>query len=317
VCQLWLRIGKIFMHQLTAAIQYPLDLAGVFAFALCGALLAVRKDFGIFGTVVLAEVTGLGGGLFRDLVLGVTPIAFTDLGYALAPLGAAAIAFFSLTAQRHEVVCEVLDAAALGLFSVTGTMKALTHGFGLLPSTALGVATAVGGGTFSSVLAHEIPPALRWDRDLYALPALTGACGVAALHTVGMLTVSTAMWAATVAFVLRLLAVHYHWRTPRSLSRRADPAAGFPPPPRVAVSQPGNTPWQNQNLEHTLPMRLPDSLTRGQGREGQQRVRSRSEHTLQLRIPTRKRPLPHHTPTREAHAVHHPSLAHDEDTRSV
>ncbi|WP_432584765.1 trimeric intracellular cation channel family protein [Streptomyces sp. HD1123-B1] len=290
------------MHQLTAAIHYPLDLAGIFAFALCGALLAVRKDFGLFGTVVLAEVTGLGGGLFRDTVLGVTPIAFTDLGYALAPVGAAAIVFFSLTAQRHPMVCEVLDAAALGLFSVTGTMKGLAHGFGPLPSVALGVATAVGGGTFSSVLAREIPPVLRWDQDLYALPAVTGAGGVGALHGMRMLTVPTAVWVGIAAFVIRLLALHFHWRAPRSLVWRSRQPTGFPSPPAaVPALQPTLPP--HQNLEHTLRMRSSDVSPHARGRE----------HTLQLRLPTVEGPAARRTPTHRTHTAHHRAPAHGRD----
>lgn len=59
--------------ELSGAVQYVMDLLGIFAFALSGAFLAVRKDFDIFGTVILSEAAGLGGGVFRDLVLGVTP----------------------------------------------------------------------------------------------------------------------------------------------------------------------------------------------------------------------------------------------------
>ncbi|MGW2964115.1 trimeric intracellular cation channel family protein, partial [Streptomyces sp. NPDC001220] len=57
------------IEELTGAVQYVMDLFGIFAFALSGAFLAVRKDFDIFGAVILSEAAGLGGGLFRDLVL--------------------------------------------------------------------------------------------------------------------------------------------------------------------------------------------------------------------------------------------------------
>ncbi|WP_421107660.1 trimeric intracellular cation channel family protein [Streptomyces sp. NEAU-S77] len=291
------------MHQLTMLVQYPLDLAGIFAFALSGALLAVRKDFDFFGTAVLAEVTGVGGGLFRDLVLGVKPIAFTDLGYALSPLVAAALVFFSVTVQRHEMACEVLDAAALGLFSVTGTMKALGHGFGLLPAAALGVATAVGGGAFSSVLAREIPPVLRWDKDLYALPAVTGAGGAAALYALGTLTVATATWVAMSAFVLRVLALHYHWRTPRSLTWRRKHVAGLSPSAQPLMAQHASMlPQPPHTLQHTVRMRLPGPMARGRGQERDHTPSPRlpSEHTLQLRLPAHVRSSPRRTPSHEA-----------------
>ena len=43
-----------------------LDLLGIFVFALSGGLVAVRKDLDIFGVLVLAGSTGLGGGFLRD-----------------------------------------------------------------------------------------------------------------------------------------------------------------------------------------------------------------------------------------------------------
>ncbi|MEE4596029.1 TRIC cation channel family protein [Streptomyces sp. DSM 41524] len=283
------------MHQLTTFVQYPLDLVGIFAFALSGATLAVRMDFNLFGTALLAEVTGLGGGLFRDLVLGVTPIAFTDLRYALAPLVAAVLVFFSVTAQRHETVCEVLDAGALGLFSVTGTIKALDHGFGLLPAAALGVATAAGGGAFSSVLAREIPPVLRWDADLYALPAVAGAGGVAALHHGGALTGATATAAATFAFVLRVLAFHYHWRGPQSRVWRRKRAARPSAPEQPAMAQHTSAPLRYPSSPGPQPssssshVRFPGPATHGQAPERGRKTSGHSETTLQLRLPRHTR----------------------------
>jgi uncharacterized membrane protein YeiH len=246
-------------------IQYAMDLLGIFAFALSGALLSVRKDFDIFGTITLAEAAGLGGGLFRDLVIGVTPVAFADLGYYLAPLGAALIVFFGATSHHDGSLFDGFDAAALGLFSVTGTIKALTHGFGLTAATTLGVATAVGGGVLSSLLALEVPPLLRWNRDLYALPALVGAGAVALLHAVEALNVFTAVGAALAAFLLRLLALRRHWRTPRSRMWR-DPFTGM-------RQQPGSV--------------------RSEGSEGAVAVRGQyppMEDTLRIRLPGRPTP---------------------------
>jgi len=226
--------------QIIQFVRYALDLIGIFAFALTGAFMAVRKDFDIFGTFIMAEVAGLGGGLLRDLVIGVRPVAFTDVGFYLTPLLAAVIVFFGTTLQRHERVCDVFDAAALGLFSVSGTIKALAHGFGLGSAAALGIATAVGGGACSNVLAREVPPLLRWDQNLYTLPALVGAGTVAALHSAGTLSPVTTVCATVPAFAIRLLALRYGWRTPRSRAWRsvgrhrvAEPA---PAEPGVPIS---------------------------------------------------------------------------------
>ncbi|MEV6653258.1 trimeric intracellular cation channel family protein [Streptomyces sp. NPDC051219] len=211
-------------HELfSPSVQHGLDVAGIFVFAISGALLAVRKNFDVFGIAVLAEVTALGGGLFRDLIIGaVPPAAFTDLGYFLTPLLAAALVFFLHPhVERINGAVNVFDAAGLGLFCVTGTTKAYEYGLGLTASAALGLATAVGGGVLRDVLANEVPSLLRWDRDLYAVPAMMGAAMVALCIRFDALNGLTSGLAVVTAFVLRLLAMRFHWRAPRAWNRRS------------------------------------------------------------------------------------------------
>nr|WP_202510246.1 trimeric intracellular cation channel family protein [Streptomyces sp. SID5643] len=196
---------------------------GIFVFAISGALLAVRKNFDVFGMAVLAEVTALGGGLFRDLVIGaVPPAAFTDLGYFLTPLLATLLVFFlHPQVERIQVAVNVFDAAGLGLFCVAGTIKAYEYGLGLTASAGLGLTTAVGGGVLRDVLANEVPSLLRWDRDLYAVPAIVGSALVALCIQYDALNPLTSSLAVITAFVLRLLAMRYHWRAPRAWHRRS------------------------------------------------------------------------------------------------
>ncbi|MEU1072565.1 MULTISPECIES: trimeric intracellular cation channel family protein [unclassified Streptomyces] len=212
------------LHELfTPSVQHSLDLAGIFVFAISGALLAVRKNFDVFGIAVLAEVTALGGGLFRDLIIGaVPPAAFSDLGYFLTPLLAAVLVFFlHPQVERTQRAVNVFDAAGLGLFCVTGTTKAYDYGLGLTSSATLGLATAVGGGVLRDVLANEVPSLLRWDRDLYAVPAIVGATIVALCIRFDTLNALTSGFAVVAAFLLRLAAMHYHWRAPRAWNRRS------------------------------------------------------------------------------------------------
>ncbi len=121
---------RVIQQLFTPSVQHTLDLVGIFVFAISGALLAVRKNFDVFGIAVLAEVTALGGGLFRDLVIGaVPPAAFTDLGYFLTPLLAALLVIFlHPQVERIQMGVNVFDAAGLGLFCVTGTTKAYDYG---------------------------------------------------------------------------------------------------------------------------------------------------------------------------------------------
>ncbi|WP_405716728.1 MULTISPECIES: trimeric intracellular cation channel family protein [unclassified Streptomyces] len=207
----------------TPSVQHALDIVGIFVFAISGALLAVRKNFDVFGIAVLAEVTALGGGLFRDIVIGaVPPAAFTDLGYFTTPLLAAVLVFFLHPhVERIQVGVNVFDAAGLGLFCVTGTVKAYDYGLGLTASAALGLATAVGGGVLRDVLANEVPSLLRWDRDLYAVPAIVGATTTVLCIRFGVLNAFTSGTAVIAAFLLRLLSMRYHWRAPRAYNRKS------------------------------------------------------------------------------------------------
>lgn len=213
----------MFIDLFSPSVQHSLELAGIFVFAISGALLGVRKNFDVVGMAVLAEVTALGGGVFRDLVIGaVPPAAFTGLGYFLTPLLATVIVvFLHPEVERITAAVGVFDAAGLGLFCVTGTMKAYDHGLGLTFCAVLGMTTAIGGGVLRDLLAHEVPSVLRWDRDLYAVPAIVGATVAALLIHFDALTGTTSALAAAVAFVVRLLAMRFGWRAPRAWNRRS------------------------------------------------------------------------------------------------
>ncbi|WP_174551000.1 trimeric intracellular cation channel family protein [Actinomadura macra] len=193
-----------------------LDLAGIFVFAVSGGLAAVRQRLDVVGMVVLAEITALGGGILRDLLIGaVPPAAFTSLGYVLVPLSASVLVFF-----WHPQVTRLLpavllfDAAGLGLFCVTGTLKALEHGLSPLHSVLLGVVTAVGGGVLRDMLSGQIPSVL-YDRQLYALPAMLGAAVMAVAYTADLHGGVVTAGAAVLASGLRLMAMRYGWRAPR------------------------------------------------------------------------------------------------------
>ncbi|MEV4556503.1 trimeric intracellular cation channel family protein [Kitasatospora sp. NPDC049285] len=209
--------SEIFPH----TVQQTLDLIGIFVFALSGGLLAVRKNMDIFGICVLAEATALGGGVLRDLVIGALPVAaFTNLGYFSTPLAAGLVVFFlHPEVERINRAVQTLDAAGLGLFCVTGTIKAHDYGLGSVSSVACGMLTAAGGGVIRDLLAMEPPSLLRWDREIYAVPALVGSAIVAVLIATGDLTPLSASVAAVAAFVIRLLALRYGWRAPRAWHR--------------------------------------------------------------------------------------------------
>lgn len=212
-----------------ATLRLVLDLVGVFAFALSGALLAVRRGLDLFGVLVLAWVAGLGGGTLRDLLLGLTPPAGVSDGRLVAAALLAGLLVFALygtwreLARRHpdvrwgraSYVVRLLDAVGLGVFAVTGALLALTVGAGALTATVVGGVTAIGGGLLRDLLVGQVPEVLR--RELYALPALMGAALVVLADHLGVLSPPVVVGCAALVTVVRLVAVALDLNAPRAL----------------------------------------------------------------------------------------------------
>ncbi|QBX57682.1 trimeric intracellular cation channel family protein [Nocardioides seonyuensis] len=189
-------------------------MVGIFVFAVTGALVAVRKHLDVFAALVLAGVTGLGGGFIRDVLLGATPpAALEDWRYLTVPVAAGLLTFvFHPTVGRLERVVTLFDAFGLALFCVTGAAKAVSLGVGPVPAALLGMVTAVGGGMIRDVLAGRVP--VVFDGVLYATPALAGAAVVVVLDRAGASFAIVAAAGFTTCLGWRLLALVRGWRAP-------------------------------------------------------------------------------------------------------
>jgi uncharacterized membrane protein YeiH len=202
------------------------DLLGVLTAAAAGALTGVRKGLDLVGVLVLAAVTGLGGGVIRDLMIGAVPVVMlTDWRYGATAGFAAVVVLFArhpgfaghevplLDGLRGRIPLStaflLADSATLGCFAVSGTAKALNYGLGLVPAALMGVVTAVGGGVVRDVLVNEVPTVLR--RELYAVPALVGALVVAATARYDPAATPVAFLAAALTMGLRIMAVRRGW----------------------------------------------------------------------------------------------------------
>ena len=201
-------------------VPVALDLIGIFVFALSGALLGVRIQFDIVGVLVLGAVTGLGGGIMRDVLIGaIPPASFTDWRYLLVPLIAGVIVFrFHPDVARIERSINWFDAMGLGLFSVLGAQKALVFGLDPIPAALMGVLTGVGGGVLRDLLANRMPSVLR--EDVYAIPALVGSLVVVASWQLGLFREWVLIPAAATCVGLRFLALHHRWSAPRASDLR-------------------------------------------------------------------------------------------------
>lgn len=196
-----------------------LDFLGVFVGALGGALDAVRETrykYDVIGVLGLAFVSALGGGITRDIVLQHgPPLAFLDLRYELAAFAGAVVV---LALRKREMgpgaasAIVVIDAAAIGLFSVAGTTRALNAGLTHLPALLLGVTTAVGGGSLRDVLSGR-PPKIFERGHFYAIAALLGSAVYLACEMTRMPREASVIAGALSCFLLRLLAWKFDWRT--------------------------------------------------------------------------------------------------------
>ncbi|MGX6602546.1 trimeric intracellular cation channel family protein [Micromonosporaceae bacterium Da 78-11] len=190
------------------------DLIGVAVFAASGASAAIAKRLDLFGVAFVGFVAALGGGILRDLVIGaVPPLAFADWRYAVTAV-LASIAMFWLHPQlsRLRRTVLLLDAAGLGLFTVTGTLKALDVGVPPVGACLIGMLTAIGGGLARDLLTGEIPVVLQ--RDIYAIVALGGAILVTILQTLEVAGPVPLATAAVLMTGLRLLALYRRWSAP-------------------------------------------------------------------------------------------------------
>jgi uncharacterized membrane protein YeiH len=206
-----------------------LNLVGSFVFGLSGAMLAVRKQLDLFGVLVLAGATALGGGIARDLLLGSTPpTTLNDWRYLAAAAVAGLLVFVEYRRiSRWTGLVQVFDGAGLGLFTVTGTSTALNAGLSMVPAALLGMLSGVGGGALRDILAGEVPLVLRGE--IYALASLLGATIVIGSARAGMLGPGAQIVAALATFTFRMVSLWRGWNLP--IARPSPHPNALPPQP--------------------------------------------------------------------------------------
>jgi uncharacterized membrane protein YeiH len=205
------------MLTLDPNLQLVLDLLGVFAFALSGGLVAVKKRLDLFGVLVLASAAALGGGIMRDVLIGrVPPTGISDWRLLTGAIVAGLVTFlYHPGVERISRFVRVLDAVGLAVFAVGGSLTALGAGANAIPAVIFGGITAVGGGMVRDVLAGQVPEVLR--REMYALPALLGSILVVAAHHFDLISPFVVWGCVLLVFGLRMAAVILHVNAPKPL----------------------------------------------------------------------------------------------------
>ena len=207
---------------LSAFLHAPLtiiDLIAVAVFAVTGALVASRKEMDIIGFLWLGIVTGIGGGTFRDLILGLPVFWVREPAYVIVCALAAGAVYFTahLALSRYRLLLW-LDAVGLALVSVAGAAKALDAGAGPVIAIVMGVITAALGGIIRDILGQE--PSIILRREIYVTAALAGALAYVGAIGLGAEKLVAAALGIAVGFGVRGLAIVYGWSFPNYRARR-------------------------------------------------------------------------------------------------
>ena len=204
-------------------LTFVFELIGTVAFAISGAITGLKKKMDIFGVVILAVVTAVGGGAIRDIVLGNTPpMTFRNPVYALVAVATGILTFIPVvrklagkTPKAFDIFLLVTDSVGLGIFTVMGIRTAinLNHGENMFLLAFVGVVTGVGGGLLRDMMAGNTP--YIFVKHIYASASLAGAVLCVLLWKPLGATAAMSV-SAIVIITIRFLAARFKWSLPKA-----------------------------------------------------------------------------------------------------
>lgn len=202
------------------------EMIGMVAFALNGALVGLKYHLDLFGVILVSVTVSLGGGVVRDLIIGrIPPAMFQDYRYLLVAVVTSLLVFLAAVVSKGryhdyetkvEALANIFDALGLGAFTVVGVQAGINAGFSdnsfLL--VFLGLLTGIGGGILRDLFVMRMPVVLR--KHVYALPVLIGAALYLLCYRLGAPQLVASGAVIFTVFVLRMLATYYHWNLPHA-----------------------------------------------------------------------------------------------------
>ena len=198
------------------------EIIGTVSFAISGAMTGWEKRMDIFGVCMLGVTTAVGGGVIRDLLLGITPpTAFVDPRDVLIAIVVSMIVFIPIVRrvisvrQIHDTVMLIADSAGLGIFTVYGMKVAIDAGFGdnFFLVLIVAVPTGVGGGVMRDLFAGNRP--YIFVKHIYACASLVGAVVSKLMWTDKTQNLSMIAGFAVIV-VIRICSAYFHWSLPKA-----------------------------------------------------------------------------------------------------
>ena len=197
-----------------------IDILGTFSFAVSGAFAAKEKRLDLFGVFILAFVTSIGGGTIRDLLLGDLPVDWMQhpaTGWVIV-VGAVGSLFFGRHLQQMQKLLNIFDALGLGLFTVIGIQKGLSHGLSPAVCIALGTITGCFGGVIRDVFLNKVP--MIFQKEIYASAAIAGGGIYFLLLALHVPDIMRAAMTIILIFIIRMIVLRYKvnlpvWETPK------------------------------------------------------------------------------------------------------
>jgi uncharacterized membrane protein YeiH len=188
---------------------YTIDILGTIAFAISGVLIAFNKRMDLFGILIIAFVTAVGGGTLRDLLLGDVPVSWmTDITYSYVIIGSAIFAIVLRNKINYlRTSLFLFDTIGIGLYTVIGVEKGINAELHPLICIALGTITASFGGVIRDILCNEIPVIFR--KEIYATACILGGLVYFLLIKLPIDTNLVFVISGSVVIAIRLLAVKF------------------------------------------------------------------------------------------------------------
>ena len=206
-------------------VLFVFEMVGTVAFAISGAMIAIKKRVDIFGVIVLSSMTALGGGIVRDILIGhLPPTMFSDYRYVLAAVVTSVVVFvvayifrdlYRRSESTVDAVNNIFDALGLGIFTVMGAKVAIESGFtvnGILV-VCLAVITGVGGGIIRDIMLKEIPFVLK--KRIYAVASILGGTAYHLMYVNNVNIRVATVAAVLIVFTVRILATVFKLDLPK------------------------------------------------------------------------------------------------------